>query len=81
MTDVDRLLSGLSDVARRDSAPPVDLRARVMQTLTRHPQVVPREGPLFAFAGVAVAAAAAMAIALLPAWLAALDPWTYFLVH
>lgn len=74
MTDVDRLLRDLANGARPETATAIDVRARVLRTLSARPRPAPLEVAPIAFAGVAIAVAAVAVIALLPAWQTMLEP-------
>ena len=79
MKNVETLLKQLGDVARRESTPNVDVRLRVLQTIS-----VPRSAPRLdiipiIFSGVAVSVAAILFLACLPSWQTMFDPWaSYF---
>lgn len=79
MTDIDKLLTSLSNIAQPLSPPPVDVRWRVMRTLSQYRRTVPQKPVAMpVFAGLAVMASLAGVILLLPAWVAMLDPWSFF---
>ncbi len=78
MIDPEKILSELQDVARREATPPIDVRGRVMQTLSQPSQMTRQEFVLPAFAGVAVISAIVTAILALPVWQEIMDPWSLF---
>lgn len=79
MNDVDKLLRGLSESARSEPARPLDVRARVLKTVSMQPRLAPLDMVPIAFAGAAMAVAATVLIALLPAWQTLTEPWVAYM--
>jgi ABC-type phosphate/phosphonate transport system permease subunit len=79
MTDVAKLLRELSRVDQTDAARAVNVRARVLQTITTQLRPAPLDVLPIAFTGVAIAVAAVVVIALLPAWQTMSEPWVCYL--
>ena len=76
MTDPHRLLSELSKKSRKDIAPIVDVRQRVMESLAAK-SIAVDIAPL-ALGGVAAAIAASVVFALLPVWQTMSEPWVCY---
>ncbi len=79
MSDVNKLLHDLAQQARSEPAQPIDVRARVTQTLSSRLYAAPLDISPIVFAGVSVAIAAGFLIALLPTWMTLTDPWVAYL--
>lgn len=79
MNDIDKLLHNLAYQARSEPAQPIDVRARVMQTVSSRNYAAPLDISPIVFAGVSVAIAAGFLIALLPTWMTLMDPWVAYL--
>ena len=79
MIDPDKLLSELSEAARRETAPTLDVRMRVMESISAQKQTLRPDVTPFAFVGVAAALAVCVAIAFLPAWQTMSEPWVCYL--
>ncbi len=77
--NIDKLLRELSNLARTDSLPAVDVRSSVLQTLAAQSQPVRVDLTQVAFTAVSVAVAASVVIALLPAWQTMSEPWVCLL--
>ncbi len=79
MTDVDKLLCSLSSIARPDTQSRIDVRARVMHTVSFQSQPALLDLMPLMFSGAAVACATATVIVLLPTWQIMSEPWiSYF---
>ncbi len=79
MTDIDKILHDLSDVARTEVLQSVDVRARVMTTISSKPKSVPLDVLPIVVTAVAVAIAATAVFLLLPVWQTMFEPWaSYF---
>ena len=79
MKNLDKLLNQLGDVARKEPAPDIDVRQRVLQTIVvQRPMPKLDIVPIFT-SGVAVTVAVTLLIAFLPSWQTMFDPWaSYF---
>lgn len=79
MSEVDAILSQLGDTARKEPSPDVDVRLRVMQTVSIQQPVIQMDMLPIVFSGVAVTAAAMIFIVCFPSWQTMFDPWaSYF---
>ncbi|MBM4005829.1 MAG: hypothetical protein FJ295_21510 [Planctomycetes bacterium] len=79
MNEVDKILNRLSEAARREAAPQVDVRTRVIETLSVRLRPAPLDFVPIAFAGAALAIAAVFLITMLPTWQAVTEPWVAYL--
>lgn len=77
--DVDKLLRDLARAAQSEPVQPLDVRVRVMQTLSMQSRPAPLDFLPIAFAGAAVAVAAGFIIALLHAWQTLTEPWVAYM--
>lgn len=78
--DVDRVLSKLAEAARSEPTPPINVRDRVMQTVSTRPRDSVLDLTPIACAGFAMAVAATALFALLPTWRSLLEPWAALLL-
>lgn len=79
MSELDKLLNELGDVARKESAPDVDVRLRVLQTIAVQKPALKLDVLPIVFSGVAVTVAATVFIVCFPSWQTMFDPWaSYF---
>ncbi|MCR9210892.1 MAG: hypothetical protein NXI28_21915 [bacterium] len=79
MNNLDKLLNQLGDVARKEPAPDVDVRQRVLQTIAVQQPAPKLDIVPIVFSGVAVTVAATIFIACFPSWQTMFDPWaSYF---
>ncbi len=79
MTDPHDLLTKLAECARAAPSPKVDVRARVMESLSTRSTVLQADPAPLAFCGVAVALAASAVFAFLPFWQLLSEPWICYL--
>ncbi len=75
MTDIDQILRELSEAAREESPPPIDVRLSILETLRTRSQPACIDLTPIAFAGVSVAVAATVVFAFLPTWQSLSGPW------
>ena len=79
MTDPHDLLSELSKTARRESVPAVDVRPRVMESISVSSQIPRPDATPIVCCGIAVALAACVVIGLFPTWQTLSEPWVCYL--
>lgn len=79
MNDIDELLQNMSAVARREPPPQIDVRARVLASLSIRSRCDRLDVFPIAFAGAALAVAAAVLLIVLPSWQALAEPWCAYL--
>lgn len=79
MNDVDQLLQNLSATARAELPPPMDVRARVLASLSIRSRRDPLDIAPIAFAGAALTIAAAALLMVLPSWQTLTEPWSAYL--
>ncbi len=79
MTDADEVLCELSSLARLETEPVINVRTRVMRTISAQPRRAALDVMPVAFAGIAVTVAAGVLIALLPTWQMMFEPWIAYL--
>lgn len=79
MNDVDQLLRNLAQQAHSLPAQPIDVRARVAQTLAKSTRMDSLDISPLVFAGVLVAIAAGFLVAIFPTWMTLTDPWVAYL--
>ena len=79
MNDVDGLLKQLGESARREPSSTIDVRERVLQSVS----LVPVKVDWFPIicGGVACAVAATLLVACLPSWQTMFDPWASYFVQ
>lgn len=79
MNDVDQLLQNLSAAARSEPPPQIDVRARVLSSLSIRSRRDRLDMVPIAFAGAALAVAAAALLMVLPSLQTLTEPWTAYL--
>ena len=79
MNDVDALLDELGERARRETLPDIDVRARVMQSVST--VCVKADWFPVVCGSVSFVVAAALLMVCLPSWHTMFDPWAGFFVH
>ena len=79
MTDVEKMLHDLASAARADLGPEIDVRSRVIQTLSEPARIPPLERTPFVLGGVAVVVAVVGTILLIPKCQSMFDPWSTYL--
>ena len=79
MNDVDGLLNQLGKAARREPSPSVDVRERVLQSVSIAPVKV--DWFPVVCGGIACVVAATLLVACLPCWQTMFDPWASFFVQ
>lgn len=79
MIDPHDLLSELSNAARRESIPSVDVRMRVMESISVSSQIPRPDATPIVCCGIAVALAACVVIGLFPTWQTLSEPWVCYL--
>ena len=79
MNDLDNILNGLGEMARKEPAPEVDVRQRVLQTVGVQQSTPKFDIVPIVFSSVAVTVAASLSILCIPSWQTLFDPWaSYF---
>ncbi|MCA9217780.1 MAG: hypothetical protein KDB27_32145 [Planctomycetales bacterium] len=78
MTDPEQLLRELAESTRSAPPPKVDVRDRVMDTISARSQVLPPDPVPLAFCGFAIALAASVVFVYLPLWHALSEPWACY---
>lgn len=79
MKDTDQLLHDLSTTARSEPPPQVDVRERVLASLSIRSRRDPLDIVPVAFAGAALTVAAAALLIVLPSWQTLTEPWSAYL--
>ncbi len=79
MIDPHTLLTDLSKSARRESVPAVDVRMRVMESLSVQSQIPRPDLTSVVCCGLAIALSACVVIAMFPTWQTLSEPWVCYL--
>lgn len=79
MNDIDQLLHNLSAAARSEPPPQIDVRARVLASLSVRSRRVALDIVPIAFAGAALTVAAVALTIVLPSWQTLTEPWSAYL--
>lgn len=80
MKDLENLLEAAGEAARRVPTPQVDVRGRVLASITQHATPAIDVAPLY-FTAALVTLAASLCFAFLPSWQTMTEPWASYFVR
>lgn len=78
MNRLNALLNQLGESARKEPPPEVDVRDRVLQTISVQQPSLKLDTVPLVFSGIAIAVAAMLLVACFPSWQTMFDPWASF---
>ena len=81
MKDMESLLNDLGATARREVPPDIDVRDKVLMTLSTRRDVVRLDVVPLVFSGFAVTAAAVLVFLCFPSWQTMSDPWASYFIQ